>query len=106
LKASGLSVGLPLGEKTESISELRKHIERVTMEILNLCGERLQLAKQIGEIKAREGIAIENAKIEQKLKIRVLEQCKKYGLNEKFGLKLLQLLLEESKQVQRDAIKT
>lgn len=95
-----------MGEKTESISELRKCIERITIEIFNLCGERLQLAKQIGEIKAREGIPVENANIEQKLKVRVLEQCKKHSLDEKFGLKLLQLLLEESKQVQRDAIKT
>ncbi len=99
-------MGLYLGEKTESIDEMRKRIDRVTLEIFDLCGERLQLVKQIGEIKAREGIAIENAKIEQKLKVRVLMQCKKYGINEKFGSKLLQLLLEESKQVQRDAIKT
>jgi chorismate mutase len=98
-------VGLSLGEKTESIGELRKRIERVTLEIINLCGERLQLAKQIGEIKTREGIAVENIKIEQKLKVRVLEQCKKHGIKEKFGLKLLQLLLEESKQVQRNTIK-
>jgi chorismate mutase len=106
LEASGLSVGLSLSEKTESLDELRKRIERVTLEILDLCGERLQLAKLIGEIKARERIPVENAEIEQKLKARVLEQCKKHGLDEKFGLKLLQLLLEESKQVQRDAIKT
>jgi chorismate mutase len=49
LEASGLSVGLSLSEKTDSLDELRKRIERVTLEIFDLCGERLQLAKQIGE---------------------------------------------------------
>jgi len=95
-----------LSKKTESIDKLRKRIERVTLEIFDLCGERFQLAKQIGEIKAREGIPVENAEIEQKLRARVIEQCKKNNLDEKFGLKLLQLLLEESKQVQRDTMKT
>jgi len=95
-----------LSKKTESIDKLRKRIERVTLEIFDLCGERFQLAKQIGEIKAHEGIPVENAEIEQKLRARVMEQCKKNNLDEKFGLKLLQLLLEESKQVQRDTMKT
>ena len=99
-------MGLSLSKKTESIDKLRKRIERVTLEIFDLCGERFQLAKQIGEIKAHEGIPVENAEIEQKLRARVMEQCKKNNLDEKFGLKLLHLLLEESKQVQRDAIKT
>ena len=99
-------MGLSLSKKTESIDKLRKRIERVTLEIFDLCGERFQLAKQIGEIKAREGIPVENAEIEQKLRARVIEQCKKNNLDEKFGLKLLQLLLEESKQVQRDTMKT
>ena len=99
-------MGLSLSKKTESIDKLRKRIERVTLEIFDLCGERFQLAKQIGEIKAHEGIPVENAEIEQKLRARVMEQCKKNNLDEKFGLKLLQLLLEESKQVQRDTMKT
>jgi chorismate mutase len=106
LEASGLSVGLSLSEKTDSLDELRKRIERVTLEIFDLCGERLQLAKQIGEIKASEGIPVKNAKIEQKLGAKVLGQCKKHNLDEGFCLKILQLLLEESKQVQRDTIKT
>ena len=98
-------MGLPLSGKTESLDELRKRIEAVTLEIFSLCGERIQLARQIGEIKVRTGIHVENAEIEQKLEAKVLEHCKKRDLNEDFCITLLHVLLEESKRVQREAAK-
>ena len=95
-----------MSKRTESLDELRKRIESVTLEIFSLCGERLRLARQIGEIKARRGIPVENAEVEQKLEAKVLEHCKKHDLDEDFCLKLLHILLEESKRVQREAAKT
>jgi chorismate mutase len=89
-----------------NIDEMRKQIERVTLEIFNLCGKRLQLARQLGRIKVNKRIPVENTKIEQELRDKVLEQCKKHSLDEGFCLELLQLLLRESKQVQRDVAKS
>ncbi|MBS7656621.1 MAG: chorismate mutase [Candidatus Bathyarchaeia archaeon] len=94
-----------MSEKTE-IEEIRKQLEKVTLEIFNLCEKRLQLSKKIGELKANAGMPIENAQVEQSLKNKVLEKCRKQGLDENFSLNLLQLLLEESKRVQRDIIKS
>jgi chorismate mutase len=85
---------------------IRKQIEKVTLEIFDLCAERLKLAKQMGEIKAKKGIPVENLKIEKELKDKVLMQCKRQGLDENFCSVLLQLLLEESKKVQRDITKS
>jgi chorismate mutase len=99
-------VGLTLSEKSESLDELRRRIEAVTLEIFSLSGERLHLAKQIGRIKARRGIPVENAEVEQKLTEKVMERCRKKGLDEDFCLMLLQVLLEESKRVQSESAKT
>jgi chorismate mutase len=85
---------------------MRKQIEKVTLEIFNLCAERFQLARQLGKIKADKGILVENLKIEQELRSKVLKLCKKHGLGEGFCLELLELLLKESKQVQRDVAKS
>jgi len=95
----------PLSEKTE-IEDIRKQLEKVTLEIFSLCEKRLQLSKKIGEIKADAGMPIENMPVEQNLKTKVLEKCRKKGLDEKFCLNLLQLLLEESKRVQREIAKS
>jgi chorismate mutase len=94
-----------LSEKT-GIDEIRKQIEKVTLEIFDLCAKRLQLAKQMGEIKAKKGTPVENIKIEQELRDKVLMQCKRHGLDDVLCSKLLQLLLEESKQVQREIAKS
>lgn len=84
------------------IVDVRKQIEKITLEIIRLCGERVKLSRKIGEIKASKGMPVENMQVEQDLKDKVLKQCKTFGLNEKFCLKVLHVLVEESKQVQRD----
>ncbi|MBS7615365.1 chorismate mutase [Candidatus Bathyarchaeota archaeon] len=88
------------------IEDVRKQLEKVTLEIFSLCETRLQLSKKIGELKADAGMPIENTHVEQSLKNKVLEKCRKQGLDEKFCLNLLHLLLEESKRVQRDIVKS
>jgi len=87
-----------------SLAELRNEITRVTLEITRLCGERLQLAKKIGEIKARENLPIESPKFEEDLRTEVLSVCQTYGMERGFCLKLLDLLIDESKRVQRDLL--
>ena len=90
--------------KETSLAELSNDITRVTLEIIRLCGERLQLAKRIGEIKTRENLPIESPKVEEDLRSGVLSVCQTYGMDKDFCLKLLGILLEESKRVQRDLL--
>ena len=96
---------LPLSEKAKNLNDLRKRVEAVTLEIFSLCGERAKMVRKIGGIKALRGIPVENMEVEQKLKAKVLEHCKEHGLDEDFCLTLLHVLLEESKRVQREAVK-
>ncbi len=87
----------------DSLRILREEIEKVTLEILELCGRRLFLARKIGEIKTEEGIPIEDLDVEERLKSKIVERCRHIGLDPKFGLRLLDILLDESKRIQRTA---
>ena len=75
---------------------------RLTLEIIRLAGERLALAKKIGEIKAQRNMPIEDSRVEQELREKVAELSKKLNMDVNFSLNLLNLLIEESKRVQRE----
>ncbi len=86
----------------EDLSGLRSEIMRLTLEIIRLAGERLALAKKIGEIKAQRNMPIEDPRVEQELREKVVELSKKLNMDVNFSLNLLNLLIEESKRVQRE----
>jgi len=86
----------------EDLERLRDDVSRVTIQIIRLCGERFFLARKIGEIKAQRRMPVEDSKIEANLKKEVLQKCRSYGVDTKFALDLLDLLLDESKRVQRN----
>jgi len=90
----------------EDLSGLRSEITRLTLEIIRLAGERLTLAKKIGEIKAQRNIPIEDPRVEQELREKVAELSKKLNMDVNFSLNLLNLLIEESKRVQREIMKS
>lgn len=88
----------------EDLKILRDEIARLTFEIIRLSGERLILARKIGEIKARNNMPIEDPMIENELKKKIVDFSRRHGIDEGFSLKILELLLEESKRVQREAL--
>ncbi len=55
---------------------------------------------EAGRLKARDSIAVENADVEADLTKLVLAECEKVGLDRRAGLKILNVLLAESKRVQ------
>jgi len=91
--------------ETADLEDLRKQMARITLEITRLCGERLLLAKKIGEAKFKMSIPIEDTTIEQELKTQALKICRIYSMDEDFCLKLLGLLLDESKRVQKETLR-
>jgi aspartate aminotransferase len=88
------------------IGDLRKEIEEVTVEIFRLIGKRFVLAQKLASLKKEKGLSIEDADAETKLKEVVLKKCKSYGVDSNLGLRLLNLLIEESKNLQRNIYKT
>lgn len=91
--------------ENEDLKNLRDEMTKITLEIIRLSGKRLVLARKIGEIKARRGMEVEDLKVEQELKNKVIELSREQNIDTDFSLKLLNLLIEESKRVQRDIIK-
>jgi chorismate mutase len=89
-----------------SLKDLRDKISEVTLEIFRLCAKRFQLAKKVAEIKALENKPIKNLKIEKELREEVLNMCQKCGMDKGFCIDLLELLLDESKRVQRETLKS
>jgi len=92
-----------MGERDE-LENLRDEIREVTIEIIRLCGERLSLARKIGEIKAQRGFPIEDFEVEEGLRREIQEKCRFFGVNAQFGMRLLDLLLDESRRVQRNLV--
>ena len=82
--------------KESDLAILREEIKKATAEIIRLVGERLSLAKKIGEIKHQQNLPIRDLKVERELKRLVLEKCQTYKIDCNFGLKLLNLLIDEA----------
>ena len=87
------------------LEELRNEIATVTLEVFALCRKRLELARRIAAVKAKKGLPIEDLKIEERLKRRVLEFCRGNNMDDEFCIKLFDLLISESKRVQEKIMK-
>ncbi|MGQ9469020.1 MAG: aminotransferase class I/II-fold pyridoxal phosphate-dependent enzyme [Nitrososphaerales archaeon] len=83
------------------LEALRKEVREITNEIIRLIGLRLSLVKKINEIKHFMGLPIIDYKVERDLKNSVIDACKKYNVDEQFGLRLLNLLIDEAVRAQK-----
>ena len=86
------------------LEELRREIASVTFEILRLCSRRNKLAEKIAEIKMKMNLPIEDLSVEEDLRQRVLDLCRSEDMDDGFCLKLLDLLIGESKRLQREKL--
>ncbi len=89
-------------EQTDpELQELREEVAGTTGEIIRLVARRIELAKRIGQVKSRESLPIDNEKVEDALLEDVLRECKRLGVDQQLGAKILSTLLKESKKAQR-----
>jgi chorismate mutase len=91
--------------RTEELEVLRNEVKVVTGKIIKLLGKRLELTRKIGKIKVSLGMPIIDPKVENELRKSVLPLCKKNGVNEIFGLLILDLLIKESIKEEKREIK-
>jgi len=87
-----------------NLDVLREEIKKITVEIIRLTGRRLSLAKKVGDMKSKKNLPIEDLKVERELKQIILEKCKRYNINSRFGLEFLNLLIDEAKRVQKEIL--
>ncbi|HEV8405087.1 MAG TPA: aminotransferase class I/II-fold pyridoxal phosphate-dependent enzyme [Nitrososphaera sp.] len=86
--------------KNDKLESLRHQVRVITAQIMRNVHQRMVLAKQIGEIKNSLGIDVKDEKVEQEIRLMVLSLADEIGMGRDFALQLLNVLLEESEQVQ------
>lgn len=87
-------------EKESELRELREEISKATIDIVRLVGERNELAKKVRESKSRVSLPLEDEGVEETLLRAVMAECDRAGVSRRTGLKILALLLSESKRIQ------
>ncbi|HJS81403.1 MAG TPA: aminotransferase class I/II-fold pyridoxal phosphate-dependent enzyme [Nitrososphaera sp.] len=90
-------------ERDQEINVLREQVRSVTADIIRDVQKRMELARQIGEIKSRKGIEVKDEKVEQEIRNMVLSVSSQAGMKPDFALRLLNILLEESESVQAES---
>jgi len=86
------------------LEALRKEVKDITNEIIRLIAHRLSLTKKINEIKFSLGLPTIDYKVERDLRKSVINTCKKYDVDEQFGLRILNLLIEEAVRAHKSTI--
>jgi len=98
---------LPIAHQASLLDQHRRDIEALDRRILHLVCERLELARQIGELKKGAGVPLRNFKVEAEVYRRFGDASKLLGLDEVLGRDLAKFLIGkavEEQAVYRDTV--
>ena len=84
----------------DELEKLRGEIREVTTEIMKYVKKRMEIAKQIGEIKREKGLDVVDEKTEEELRKSIMQLCSQIDLETDVGIRLLNVLINESERVQ------
>jgi aspartate aminotransferase len=84
----------------EEIEALRLKINEITIEILLLVKKRLEIAREIGKVKALKGIQIKDEDAEKRLLSNVQKTCEDLNIFPELGEELTKLLIKYSIKIQ------
>ncbi|MDG6902375.1 MAG: aminotransferase class I/II-fold pyridoxal phosphate-dependent enzyme [Nitrososphaerota archaeon] len=87
-------------ENQAKLEELRTQIAQITREVIQLAGKRKAVAREVGKVKDLKSLPTEDDAVEDALVREVIAECDRVGLERRSGLKLLSVLLAESKRAQ------
>lgn len=82
------------------IDQLRNKIDEITLEMIKLLKKRMDVAKEIGDIKKDRGLSITDETREENLRTKVVSLCNDIRINNVIGTRFLNFLLNESVKVQ------
>ena len=82
------------------IDKLRDQMDKITLEMIRLLKERVEISKEIGSIKNNLHLSITNEERENQLRTKVILLCKEMGFDEKIATMFLNFLLNESIKIQ------
>ncbi len=88
-------------DRDTTIEDVRGQLRNTTDKIVELLAERLDLSRKIGVEKQRRNLPVEDYAAEAELRSRVLDRCKQLGVPEDLALRVLNILVENSVEVQK-----
>ena len=89
-----------LSEK-EQLDIFRSQIKDLTLQIFRLLGKRIELAKNVGVIKASIGLPLIDSDIEEGLRGYVEKECLKMGLEPRIGHEFLTEIFSQTVQIEK-----
>ena len=84
----------------DNIDAVRWRIEEVDNEIISLIGQRMKLAKQMGQHKVNTKKSIRNLKVEDQVIARYVSRAKEAGVSEVVSRQIAMMLIRESVEAQ------
>jgi len=84
----------------DDLEQLRGEMREITAEIMKHVKKRMEIAKNIGEIKSRKGLDVVDERAEEELRSFIMKLCSEIGLEQDLGARLLNILLNESARIQ------
>lgn len=88
------------------LKQAREDIDKIDTEIIELVAKRLELAKEIAEIKKKLKLPLEDKEREEELLQSRIKTVKEFGYDDaEFVKHLFVLLIKKSKEIQKEAMK-
>ncbi len=84
-------------DKLKEIEKLRKQIDKVDSELINVLAKRFKITSRVRLFKIKNNLPIEDKGRELKIMNRVEKITKKSKLNPEFVKKILELIIKEVK---------
>jgi len=85
----------------KKINQLRKEIDKIDSEIIDLISRRIEIAKKIGIQKKKEKLSIVDKIREEKIKETWFLESRNKGLESKYLQNIMKEILKMSKEHQR-----
>ena len=82
------------------LENIRKRIDKIDKQILEILSKRFALVEKINLIKKKKKVPVFDPSREQKLYQKIAKNSLDLGLSKDFTKKLFNLILEESKRLQ------
>src|SRR5574342_905706 len=85
-----------------NMDKLRDQMDKITLDMIRLLKERVEISKKIGNLKNNLHLSITNEERENQLRTKVILLCKEMGMEEKISNVFFNFLLNESIKIQSE----
>lgn len=87
---------------SKELEELRKQIDALDIELIDVLARRIDVVKKVGELKAGTDISVVQPARAQAVKNRAAEMGAEKGLEEAFVRKLYDLMIDHAHELEHD----